>query len=195
MVILMIPGKTIEIEVKFRISDQSKIVARLKEVGAKLVNSGFEKNVKFDKGGELKNSGELIRLRHYDGKADITYKKKVKDSSPGHKFQVREEIVLNVDSFELGKKLLEAIGFKPSWRYEKRRQTWEYDGVGILVDEVSIGKFVEIEGPKDKIVEVAGKLGLDMKKSISKSYGELFLDHCQENGLPVQDMVFGEGKK
>jgi len=181
----------LEIEVKFRIEDSAKIVEKLKELGAERVNSGFESNISFDKNGELKRAGNLVRLRSYDGHADITYKKHVSSD----KFSIREETIVKIDSFENGKRLLEALGFKPIWIYEKKRQTWEFDGVGILVDAVPIGNFVEIEGPEEKIAETAEKLGLDMRDALPLSYGELFMEHCKEKGIPLHDMVFKEEEK
>ncbi|MBN2330378.1 MAG: class IV adenylate cyclase [Candidatus Aenigmarchaeota archaeon] len=185
----MDPEKMLEIEVKFRVDDPGTIIERLKRVGARKVDDGFERNIKFDRKCRLLKAGSLLRLRSYAGKADITYKKRL----PSEKFMMREEIILNVDSFERGKRLLEAIGFKPDFRYEKRRQTWEYNGAGILVDELVIGNFIEIEGTKEKIEETAGKLGLDMRDAIPMSYGELFIEHCKAKGVPLHDMVFGEG--
>ncbi len=187
----MVTDNFIETEAKFRINDPETIVARLRQVGAKKVDEGFERNIKFDKDGELFKAGLLLRLRSYAGKADITYKKRM----PSEKFMVREEVILNIDSFEMGKKLLEALGFKPDFRYEKKRQTWEYNGVGVLVDVVTVGNFIEIEGPEDKIVETAKKLGLDMHDALPLSYGELFTEYCKEKGIPLHDMVFKEEEK
>lgn len=183
--------KMLEIEVKFRVDNPGKIIEKLDQLGAKKVDEGFERNLKFDKDGQLMKAGSLLRLRSYAGKANITYKKRL----PSEKFMMREEIILNIDSFERGKKLLEAIGFKQDFIYEKKRQTWEYNEVGILVDVVTIGNFIEIEGTKEKIAETAGKLGLDMRDAVPLSYGELFVEHCKAKGIPLQDMVFEEGER
>jgi adenylate cyclase class 2 len=189
-VMVMDAAKTLEIEVKFRVDDPGKIVERLKQAGARKVDDGLERNIKFDREGELFKANSLLRLRSYSGRADITYKKRL----PSEKFMMREEVILNVDSFAGGKKLLEAIGFKPDFRYEKKRQTWEINGVGVLVDVLTIGSFIEIEGPKEKIVETAEKLGLDMRDAIPLSYGELFTEYCKKKGVPLHDMVFREEK-
>ena len=183
--------KMLEIEVKFRVEDPGRITERLRQLGARKVDEGFERNIIFDKGGRYYKSGLLLRLRSYTGKADITYKKKL----PSEKFMRREEVILIIDSFERGKKLLEAIGFEPDFVYEKKRQTWEFNGVGILVDELVIGRFIEIEGSEEKIEETAVKLGVDMADSIPLSYGELFEEYCKAEGVPLHDMVFGEENK
>ena len=183
--------KSLEIEVKFRIKDPAKIAGKLKKIGAKKVSSGFEKNILFDRNGEIGKAGDLLRLRLFDGKADITFKKFV----PHEKFKVREENIVFIDSFEKGKRLLESMGFRESRKYEKKRQTFECDGAGILVDELPfMGSFVEIEGTEEKIIEMAGKLGLDMKDAITKDYRQLFLEYCKRHGMEGRELVFG-GKK
>jgi len=177
---------------KFRIDDPAKIVERLKHIGAEKVDSDLESNLKFDRDGKFLKTGELLRLRSYAGKADITYKKKV----PSEGFKVWVETIVNIDSFEKGKRLLEAIGFSQIGKYEKKRQTWEFDGVEVLVDVMPIiGNFIEIEGTEEKITETAKKLGFDMKDAITKDYRELFLEHCRNNGIKIRDMVFKEGEK
>ncbi len=188
---MMDSEKTLEIEVKFRIDDPGKIIGKLEQLGAKKIDEGFERNIKFDDGSGRFKAGLLLRLRSYAGRADITYKKKL----PSERFMKREEVILNIDSFERGKKMLEAVGFKPYFRYEKKRQTWEYNDVGILVDTVVIGNFIEIEGTEEKIAETAGRLGLDMKDAVPISYGELFAEHCRSKGMSLQDMVFREEEK
>ena len=72
---------------------------------------------------------------------------------------------------------------------------WEWDGVGILVDVLPfIGNFIEIEGPEERIVETAGKLGLEMKDAITKDYGQMFRAYMEEKGMTERDMTFEEGK-
>ena len=180
----------LEIEVKFRIDCPEKVIEKLKEIGAKKVDSGFERNIKYDRDGQLSKAKELLRLRTYEGKSDITHKRPV----PSERFKVREETVVRIDDYEKGKKLMEALGFEPSGRYEKKRQTWEWKGVGILVDLMPfLGNFIEIEGSEEKIAETAEELGLDMQDAIKKDYGELFEEYLKRHGLPGRDLVFPEG--
>jgi adenylate cyclase class 2 len=185
--------KGLEIEVKFRIGDPSAVIGKLKEIGARMVDSGLERNIKYG-GHGLEEGDELLRLRSYAGKADITHKRKPKNAPKG--FKVREEAIVMIGSFERGRKLLEAIGYRPVFVYEKKRQTWELGDVGILLDVMPlIGNFMEIEGTEDGIRETAGKLGLDMHDAITKSYGELFDQYCADKGIKKDAFVFGEGGK
>jgi len=187
--------KKFEVEVKFRIDSTDSFVSRLKEIGAVKVDDGFERNLKFDKNNEMKNSKELLRLRSYGKKADITHKKKV-EHPRGDEFKVRDETIVNIDSFERGKKLLEALGFSQVGTYEKQRQTWELGESGILIDTMPfLGKFIEIEGSEEDIEEIAGKLGLEMKDAITNDYVSLFEEYCRENGISGKNMVFSEEKE
>jgi len=179
----------IETEIKFRIDDPERIASALRKAGAKKADSGFEKNIIYDRGGELAQSERLLRLRSYSGKADITFKRKI----PAEKFKVREELRVRIESFEKGASLLEALGFRPVWKYEKKRQTWELDGAGVTIDLMPMmGNFVEIEGSEKGIAEAAEKLGLDMTRGITKSYGDLFREYCKDMGIQLKDMVFGD---
>lgn len=181
--------KELEIEVKFRIEDPAKIVGKLKVLGARRVDSGLERNIQFDKDGEIEKSHKLLRLRKYAGKADITFKKSVSNE----KFNVRQENIVFIDSFDRGRKLLQALGFTESRKYEKKRQTWELGDIGILVDEMPfLGNFIEIEATEEQIVEMAGKLGLDMRDAITKCYRTLFIEYCRKQGIKKLDLVFGD---
>jgi predicted adenylyl cyclase CyaB len=182
-------GKELEIEVKFRIGDPAAIVEKLKAMGATMAEEGFERNVHYDRDGVLHGAGECLRVRECAGRADITHKRKVKDE----RFKVREETIVVIDSFERGKKLLERLGFRPVWRYEKRRQIWETGKAGVCVDEMPfIGNFIEIEAGRDAIVDLAAKLGLGMEDAITATYRDLFAEYCRKKGTPLRDMVFGE---
>jgi adenylate cyclase, class 2 len=189
----MVAKDGIEIEVKFKIADPEEFSRRLAKAGAKLIKSGFERNIKYDRNGELHKKKELLRLRDYAGEADITHKRKTK-AEAGHKgFKVREETVVNIESFERGKKLLEMLGYEKDWIYEKKQQVWVLDGIEVFVDELpQIGNFIEIEGSPEEIRKTAAKLGLHMKDASSSNYGEEYESYRKKNGLPFGDLVFVE---
>jgi predicted adenylyl cyclase CyaB len=183
----------IEIEVKFRIADAGEFSERLRKAGAKLVKTGFEKNITYDRNGELKERKELLRLRDYAGEVDITHKRKVKSE---HKdFKVREETVVNIESFDRGKKLLEMLGYEKAWIYEKKQKVFVLDGIEVFLDEMPlIGNFMEIEGEPGEIKRTAAKLGLDMKDALATSYADEYEAFRNKNGLPFGDLVFRKEK-
>jgi adenylate cyclase class 2 len=182
--------KELEVEVKFRIGDPSEIAGKLRKIGARMIDSGLERNIKYG-GHGIDDTEDLLRLRSYAGRADITHKRKPENAPKG--FKVMQETIVMIDSFERGKKLLEALGYRPVFVYEKKRQTWELGKVGILVDVMPlIGNFIEIEGSEDEIVATAGKLGLDMRDAIAKSYGDLFDKYCKVKGVAKDAFTFGD---
>ena len=62
--------------------------------------------------------------------------------------KTRVETQTEIDDGEQFEKILLALGFLPSFRYEKFRAEWS-DGKGhVVLDETPIGFFGEIEGPR-----------------------------------------------
>lgn len=182
----------IENEVKFRIGDTRPVEEKLRSAGAKLIESGLERNIRY--GNDfLRKSKDLLRLRSYGGSAVVTHKRKLASVK---EYKVREETEITVSSFESARKILEAIGFEKAWIYEKKRQVWVLDGVEVLIDELPlIGNFVEIEGSNEEIERTAGKLGFDMKGARTTSYTEEYTEWRKANHLPKEDLVFPENKK
>ncbi len=180
----------LEIEVKFRIGDTKPYEEKLRNLGAKLIESGLERNIKYT-GNGLEKSKDLLRLRTYCGSTIIAHKSKPKNT-PKH-LKVREETETNVDNFENMKKILERLGYEKAWIYEKKRQVWILDGVEVLIDELPlIGNFIEIEANEDEIISTAEKLGFDMKDASSTNYGELYKKWREARGLPKEDLIFKE---
>ena len=86
--------------------------------------------------------------------------------------------------------ILRALGYAPSFRYEKFRAEWT-DGKGqVVVDETPIGNFCEIEGPPRWIDATARKLGINTVDYITKNYATLFADWKQETKSPAEEMTF-----
>ncbi|MBN1896380.1 MAG: class IV adenylate cyclase [Candidatus Aenigmarchaeota archaeon] len=180
----------LEIEVKFRIGDTKPYEEKLEKLGAKFIESGLERNIKY-KGNGLEKTKDLLRLRTYGGKIVLTHKRKPKNHNPD--FKVQEETDVIVDISENAKKILERLGYEKSWIYEKRRQIWILDGVEVLIDELPlIGNFIEIEGSEEEIKSTAKKLGFYMKDASTKNYGEEYKIWRKSMGLPKEDLIFRE---
>lgn len=180
----------LEIEVKFRIGETEPYEERLTKLGAKLIESGLERNIKF-RGNGIEKRKELLRLRTYGGKCLITHKRKPK-KAPKH-LKVREETEILVDSCENAMKILEYLGYEKSWIYEKKRQVWVLDGVEVLIDELPlIGNFIEIEGSEEEIISTAKKLGFSMKDASTTNYGEEYKKWRKKRNLPKEDIVFSD---
>jgi adenylate cyclase, class 2 len=86
--------------------------------------------------------------------------------------------------------ILRALGYAPSFRYEKFRAEWT-DGNGIVVvDETPIGNFCEIEGAPRWIDATAKRLGVRREEYIMKNYAALFVEWKRETGSGASEMTF-----
>src|SRR5260370_18939324 len=108
-----------EIEIKFRIEDLPALTRALKQAGFKqLTRSTHEMNSLYDLPSQkLRKRGELLRLRKYGETWVLTHK--AKGNAGLHK--VRVELETRVENGEQMDAILRALGFPPTFRYEKYR--------------------------------------------------------------------------
>ena len=104
--------------------------------------------------------------------------------------KVREEIETGVDDGALLLRVLERAGFRVWFRYQKHREEFSCDGAVVAIDETPCGVFVEIEGARAGVEQVARALGRTPDDYIVASYRSLYEADCARRGLPVADMVF-----
>ncbi len=155
-----------EVEIKFRVDDLEGVRRRLSALGAERLGGGHEENLIFDDAaGRLRQAGQLLRLRR-DRRFVLTFKSPL----PDPRFKVRREVEVEVSDFAAARALLEALGFRVVRSYEKERETWRYGGVEVLLDELSFGSFVELEGEAPAIERVAQLLGFDLAAGITRDY-------------------------
>lgn len=183
-----------EVEIKFRIENLRALRERLKVAGFRLKTPRtHEMNTLYDLPGlPLRKRGELLRLRQYG--ADWTLTHKAKGVSKRHKTRV--ELETNVEDGGQMQAILAALGFTPSFIYEKYRAEWS-DATGhVVVDETPIGNLGEIEGPPRWIDQTAKTLLIPSDQYITKSYGELFSDWKKATGHSGNQMTFrGVGRR
>jgi len=178
-----------EIEAKFYVKDLKQIEARLHHLNARLIQPRIhETNIRFDTPNQdLRREQRVLRLRQ-DDKARMTYKGASKNEQG---VLNRTEIEFVVEDFEKARRLLEALGYEKSLFYEKYRTTYELDKTHIMLDELPIGSFIEIEGESiDAIPEIGRKLGLRWDTAISTSYSALFERVRTAKGAQIQDLSF-----
>jgi adenylate cyclase class 2 len=182
----MAPHK--EIEVKFRIADIRALSRALQTAGFRLVTKRtHEMNTLYDlPDSPLRKRGELLRLRKYGSQWMLTHK--AKGSTGRHKSRVETETRID-DGIKLDS-ILHALGFAPTFRYEKFRAEWS-DGQGhVVVDETPVGNFGEIEGPARWIDQTAKALEIPRANYITQSYTELFFAWKKQNRSNAQEMTF-----
>src|SRR5512138_1093463 len=177
-----------EIEVKFPLRDRNELLLRLHELGAtRLYTETFEDNIVLDRRGELRTKGALLRVRKFGRYSLITYKGPL---SIEDGIKSRDEVQTGVESFELAIQLLDSLGFKPVFRYQKFREVWRVREAEVVIDRTPIGDYFEIEGPVDTIRQVSAEVGMNMDQAIRQTYADLYRQYRRTRGDLPENMVF-----
>src|SRR6266403_1728238 len=177
-----------EIEIKFRIEDLPALSRALRQSGFKrLTRSTHEMNYLYDLPGQkLRKRGELLRLRKYGEAWVLTHKAKGKAG----RHKVRVELETRVENGEQMDAILRALGFAPTFRYEKYRAEWS-DGTGhVVLDKTPIGNFGEIEGPSRWIDRTARALGIARSDYITQTYAPMFFEWKRRTRSKATEMTF-----
>jgi len=177
-----------EVEIKFRIADPKTIAASLKRAGFREVTPRtHEMNALYDLPGQkLRKRGDMLRLRKYGAHWTLTHK--AKEHSGRHKVRVERET--RVESGEQMDAILRALGFSPTFRYEKYRAEWS-DGKGhVVLDATPIGNFGEIEGTPGWIDRTARVLGIGRQDYITLTYAPMFFAWKRRTRSPAKEMTF-----
>lgn len=130
----------------------------------------------------------VLRVRMESGKSFLTFKGPVQPAMA----KLREELETVIGDGLLLLRVLEELGFRVWFRYQKYREEFARDGVIIAIDETPVGTFVEIEGGDRGIAEVSDALGRGPDDYLLISYRSLFVRHCKRRGIPVTDMLFDD---
>ena len=177
-----------EIEVKFRVDNPLVLSRKLRDAGFRLETPrSHEMNTLYDLPGQvLRQRKELLRLREFGRSWKLTHKSGSKIS----RHSSRTELETSVSDGKTMDAILRALGYSPSFRYEKFRAEWT-DGKGqVVVDHTPIGDFCEIEGKPRWIDTTAKKLGVEREAYITKNYAALFADWKQQHDSPATEMTF-----
>jgi adenylate cyclase class 2 len=182
-----------EIEIKFRVADMRGFARQLRGAGFHIVTRRtHEMNTLYDLPGEiLRKRKELLRLRKYGPVWTLTHK----SGTTRGRHSSRVELETAVADGKKMDAILRALGYLPSFRYEKFRAEWvekkTQGGQGhVVVDETPIGNFCEIEGPPRWIDATAKQLRVGAADYITKNYATLFLEWKQETKSPAEEMTF-----
>jgi adenylate cyclase class 2 len=136
--------------------------------------------------GLLRDRRSALRVRMESGRALLTFKGPIQPSI----FKVREELETVVGDGAVLLRLLEELGFRVWFRYEKYREEFALDDAVVAIDETPVGIFVEIEGSDPTIAAIARGLGRGPSDYILDSYRGLFIRDCERRGIAVTDMLF-----
>jgi len=142
-----------------------------------------EVKLRFDtEDGRLRQRGCALRLRHENGTGVVTFKGPVLSSA----MKLRPEFETAVAEPDSMRTVLEELGYRPWFTYEKYREEYSLPGVIVAIDETPIGTFVEVEGGEDEILAVTRQLGRTPDQFVLGSYRTLFVESAGRGG----DMVF-----
>jgi len=144
-------------------------------------------NTLYDLPGEvLRGRKELLRIRKYGAAWTVAHKSKGKV----RRHNARVELETGVSDGKKMDLILRALGYSPSFRYEKFRAEWT-DGKGqVVVDETPIGNFCEIEGAPRWIDATAKTLAVSQVDYITKNYAGLFLEWKAQTKSGAEEMTF-----
>ena len=182
-----------ETEAKFRVDDRAALEERLRALGAAEGTLEEEVNLLLDDDAlSLRSSGRALRVRTTNGRGLLTFKG---PASFEGGVKSRLELESGVDAPGSLLALLDALGYRPLFRYEKRRSPWRFADPArplVVVDDTPVGLFAEIEGEADAVRALAAELGVPESSFLRASYWGLWQAARElDPGLP-DDMVFAE---
>jgi adenylate cyclase class 2 len=182
----MAPPK--EVEIKFALDNLRNLERKLRALGfRRQTPRTHEINTLYDlPGGVLGRRGQLLRLRRYGDQWKLTHK------APGRagRHKSRAELETRLENGPQMEAILSALGFAPSFRYEKFRSEWSDDTGHVVLDDTPVGNYGEIEGPPRWIDRTARALGIARDQYITDSYGQLFAKWKKQTGSKAADMTF-----
>lgn len=160
----------LEIEAKFIVAGLEAIRVRLGSQSARRIEARHrEVNLRFDlPDGALRSSGRVLRVRDASA-ASLTFK------APGPDAEHRIEIEVGIDDAGRGRQLLEALGYRVVFVYEKEREVYQLGEARVMLDELPFGTFVEIEANDiDRVRQTSERLGLQWEDRVALTYLGLF---------------------
>jgi adenylate cyclase, class 2 len=177
-----------EIKLSFDTPDQAR--AAIAATGAVLLHGRrLQEDALLDsEDQDLRGRRCVLRVRTEWGKSLLTFKAPVQEG----RMKVREEFETVVSDGDVLMRVLEELGLRVWFRYEKYREEYAADGVTIALDETPVGTYIEIEGTEPGILAVTHALGRTPADFILDSYRSLFVRHCRAEGLTDSHMLFRE---
>jgi adenylate cyclase class 2 len=177
----------VEIEKKYRLTEDQRqaLVDSLTAAGAEYMGEDLEENTIYG-GGVLDEQPSILRIRRTDDKNILTYKRRIESTSDAKQQIEHESEFADAESIA---SILADLGFVKRLVYEKRRKTWKFRSVEVVVDELPFGLFMEIEGPVTAIIEAEELLDMLELEVVHETYPQLTL-HFGKNTAGVIEARF-----
>ena len=153
-----------EIEAKFLDVDFGLLRQKLAAVGAECTQPMRLMRRVIIEPPELAKKDAFVRVRDEGDKVTLTYKQFHDHTA----LSGVKEIEVSVSDFDATVALLANAGLEHKSFQESRRETWEFKGTEIVMDEWPwLSPYIEIEGPSEESVqEVAAELGFDWSDAV-----------------------------
>ena len=199
---------SVEVEVKLKIEDPEQLIEKLEGLGFIKGEQLLESDTYFtSENPDFVKLGEALRVRQIRNvdtdeiSAVITYKgKKLDDRS-----MAREELELEIPDAEVGKTLLQRIGFysvpvlaKKRWYFRRNEMTACVDQVTGLGDylelEIIVETEAEREGALQRIENVLVSLGHSMKDTTRHSYLSMLTNQTRAMDVDISSGKSGSGE-
>ncbi len=186
----------LEIEAKMPLADPVALETKLKTLNAKRLGKVLETNTFFDTPkNKLKSADQGLRVRiekNADGqtKATLTHK-----GPRAHgKLKSRAEHQTQVANARGIAEILLALGYQPSFSFQKVRTSYSLDDCRIEIDHLPyLGDYVEVEGPSDDaVLAVREKIGMHDAPLIQASYTAMLASYSRENALTGDVVKFDD---
>ena len=178
----------LETEVKFFLTSIESVRNRILDLGAAPKGRVFETNIRFeDTNKSLIQKKSLLRLRR-DTKTTLTFKSE--PAAADEHFSIYRELEVEVSDFATTCHILECLGYRREQIYEKWRESFEFRDTRFCIDTMPYGDFLEIEGKKRDIENLAFQIGMEWGKRILLNYLEIFDIIRQRLNLRFSDVTF-----
>ncbi|MCX6784523.1 MAG: CYTH domain-containing protein [Candidatus Komeilibacteria bacterium] len=178
-----------EVEIKILNIDKKKIKSLLKKSGAKQILKPNLMKEMYLESPAHERLYSAFRLRSEGKKNFLTLKLK-KGTRESKKFQVRDELEVEIGDFNTAKKIIQLAGFKIFRKREKIREKYKLNKSEIEIDEYPKMKpYLEIETSSAKEMSYLIKiLGISLKYATNKTATEII----RGAGLNPDNLFFKE---
>lgn len=162
-----------ELQYKYSIENRSSFIKKLESHKIKLTDPTSHSYTYFEQPIKDDSIFIVLRIKESEGKKAIDMK--IRDNKSGHweKFESKIE-----DSEQL-KRILENLGCKEIFTFNKKRQTFINEFIRLDVDTTKeLGTFLEVKflaNNKEKAEQFLSKLGIDVNSYDKRSVVEIYL--------------------
>jgi adenylate cyclase class IV len=159
-----------EIEIKLKIDDN--IVSKLKN----LKLDQYEEIDEYSTTKEMLDKRVFLRFRNKEGKTFLEFKIVTLGGKDVGIYEA-DEIKTELTKEQYGKlKKIFSMIFPINIQIKKIRSRGKFGGCELCYDKVDgLGDFLEIEGPREKIVEICEKFNIDVEKLKDREEGYVFM--------------------